>query len=227
MLALVALVGTSCSEDDAKPEQPQPHGVTTKEAERMAVMRFLNYETGGRSVTIEIPSATGESTVTGSVDYERHLGYAVYQSSASTQLLQWNLVGLAVFNLDPGSTTPPKMLPSSQPIVRALQAEGSPLETALSLVLNFGADRPENALLLKRNGAQWMRSDEIDGTRVDVFSGPAGKDGSKSRLHYWLDEKGSMLRVEAELATTPEPVTMTYDTGPYQKIPALPGFDRK
>ena len=58
-------------------------------------------------------------------------------------------------------------------------------------MLDLGSDRPENPLLLQQDGAQWLRSDSVDGAPVDVFTATA--DGN---ARYWVDHDGLMQRAE-------------------------------
>ena len=80
--------------------------------------------------------------------------------------------------------------------VRAMRRAGSELDSALRLLVDLAADRPENPRLLRRSTARWLRSDAVDGVVVDVLEEPAA---GESRLRYWVDADGRLRRVEARL----------------------------
>ena len=109
--------------------------------------------------------------------------------------------------------------------VRELQERGSELDGALRLLVNLGADRPENAQLLLQSSARWLRSDKIGETTVDVLEGPKqrGKESDDARLRYWVDADGKLRRLEAKLGNQEELAVFTFtdSTQPVKVIPPL------
>ncbi|NGY61855.1 hypothetical protein G7043_23285 [Lentzea sp. NEAU-D13] len=207
-LALL-LVLTACS------ATPDPRPLSIPEAERLALVRFSNYTTGVSAFTASVPSPGGKLLLDGRVDFVHHHGYAGMRTDGrsdefSQGLVQWNLRRMAFATA-----------PSADWQVRDLQERGSELDGALRLLLNLGADRPENAQLLLQSSARWLRADRIGDTAVDVFEGPRQKDATDSRLRYWLDPDGKLRRLEAKLGAQEEPAVFDF-TGPARPVQLIP-----
>lgn len=218
-LALL-LVLTACS------STPDARSLSVEEAERLALVRFSNYTTGVSAFTASVPSTGGKLVLDGRVDFVNHLGYAGMRTDGrddefSKGLLQWNL-GRMAFAMSP-STKAVDPVPVVDWQVRELQERGSELDGALRLLVNLGADRPENAQLLLQSNARWLRSDKIGDTAVDVFEGPKQKDAKESRLRYWLDADGKLRRLEAKLGNQEELAVFDFTTSkePVRVIPLL------
>lgn len=216
-LTVLLLSGCGAGEQDAR-------AVTAKEADRLAAARFLNYQDGGRKVEIVVPDSSARMTVTASIDFSEHIGYGVIRTKGSKApgsqgLLQWTPKVLALRASRVAPTVQPATPPPTGWQGRALQQQGASLDTALLLAFSLANDRPENAQLLKQNGARWLRSEQVVGKRTDVFAGPR-TGGQASRLRYWLDSRGRMVKVSARLRTSEEPVTYTFGRGKY--IPVKP-----
>ncbi|MFJ6671877.1 hypothetical protein ACIQMJ_12285 [Actinosynnema sp. NPDC091369] len=226
--AAIALVTFLLVDSPAQPTVPR--ALTADEADRLAIARFRNYEVGGRAVTITVPTTAGGLVITGSVDYRAGLGYGVVRGTgrdaSGDGLIQWN--GTAVF-FHPTENAP-GTVPASPPgwgwHDRPLQTTGSALDSALLIALSLGSDRPDNAQLLPQNGASWVGQDEVRGHRVDVMSGPAarGKPGTAGNVRYWVDPDGTLHRVEADVASEPEPVLVDFDTQDYVAVQPVPGI---
>lgn len=194
---------------------PTPRSLTVAEAERLALVRFANYTTGVSAFTASVPSPGGRLLLDGRVDFVNHLGNAGMRTDGrddefSQGLLQWNLGRVAFATA-----------PSADWQVRELQERGSELDGALRLLVNLGADRPENAQLLLQSSARWLRSDKIGDTAVDVFEGPRQKDATDSRLRYWLDADGKLRRLEAKLGNQEEFAVFDF-TGPARPVQVIP-----
>jgi hypothetical protein len=95
----------------------------------------------------------------------------------------------------------------------------------LLIALTLGSDRPDNAELLPQNGAAWVGQDQVGGHRVDVMSGPAarGRPGTAGNVRYWVDSGGTMHRVQADVASEPQPVVIDFDTRQYVPVQPAPG----
>ncbi|AZM50751.1 hypothetical protein DMB38_13300 [Streptomyces sp. WAC 06738] len=227
--------------------------MTSEEANRLAVTRFLNYQAGGRAVTITVPNAAGGLVITASVDYRTHTGYGVVRGTgrdtSSDGLIQWTATTVLVHPM----ADPPAVAPASPPASgwhsRPLQTSGMALDTSLGIALGLGSDRPENAALLGQNGAAWVGRDEVRGHRTDVMNGPdagtgsSGKAGSSDRaggsaggtggsdeagtsptVRYWIGSDGTMYRVQAGVASEPEPVVFDFDDRTYVPVKPVPGL---
>jgi len=207
-LALL-LALTACS------TTPDPRPLSIPEAERLALVRFSNYTTGVSAFTASVPSPGGKLQLTGRVDFVNHLGNADMSTDGRTDqfsrgLVQWNLRRLAF------ATTP-----STDWQVRDLQERGSELDGALRLLVNLGADRPENAQLLLQSSARWLRSDKVGDTAVDVFEGPKQQNAAEARVRYWLDSDGKLRRLEAKLGNSEELAVFDF-TGSGEAVQVIP-----
>ncbi|MFF0297762.1 hypothetical protein ACFYS8_14450 [Kitasatospora sp. NPDC004615] len=219
-MSTFALLGTG---DD--PTGPRPP--TTDEANRLALTRFRNYEAGGRALTITVPGTAGRLTVTGSVDFRTRTGYGVLhgtgRDSSTTGLIQWTPTTVRVLPMPDAPATAPATPPASGWSTRPLQTTGSSLDTSLAIALNLAADRPDNPQLLPQNGATWLSRTTLNGHPTDVITGPnaRGTTTTSDTVRYWIDPDGTMYRVQAALASDPQPVIVDFDTQPYAPVPGV------
>lgn len=218
-LVLLLVLGACSTTPDAR-------SLSVEEAERLALVRFSNYTTGVSAFTASVPSAGGKLVLDGRVDFVNHLGYAGMRTDGredefSQGLLQWNL-GRMAFAMTP-TTKAVDPVPVVDWQVRELQEKGSELDGALRLLVNLGADRPENAQLLLQSSARWLRSDRIGETTVDVLEGPKQKDADSARLRYWVDGDGKLCRLEAKLGSQEEFAVFDFASSkePVKVIPPL------
>ncbi len=223
LAALVALGG--CSGDDEPGGTPSasdpsesgegPRPLTGDEAQRLSMMRYTNYTDGVREVRFEVTDSGRTYTVDGWADFAQHVGYAnVSQDGADPELVAWTLSELTSHApVGPAGEAGPPLPPPDDAAWTSstLAPEQSRLHAALALVFQAASDRPDNPLLLQQTDARWLRSDEVDGVRVDVVAGPTADraydpatattapDGSDATVRYWLDEQGRLLRLETRL----------------------------
>jgi hypothetical protein len=195
----VTLALAACS-----PPAPSAQSLTAEQAERLAVVRFRNFDAGVRAIDIRIPaSQAGELTVTGWFDYAAGVGYgAAASESGSLGLVWWNTSTIATREVAVDTAVLPS--PADGWIAGDLDPDSSQLAAVLTIVGSLGADRPENPQLLRQSDAAWLRSDEIGGVDVDVFAGPSGDgesaDGAlDARTHYWVDADGLLHRFEVRI----------------------------
>lgn len=204
------------------PATPEPHPLTTEEAERLALVRYLNYEAGLSAVHATIPTGAGTLVLDGRVDFVTHVGHAALTTkgradAASAGVLQWN-PGLVAFRQGLGADDP---LPRDGWQLRRLQ-KGAELDVVLLVILNLANDRPDNPQLLRQSTAQWLRADAVGGVPVDVFAGPA-EAGKPARLAYWVDRDGRLRRLTVGLSTQETDAVLTFSptTRPVPTLPAL------
>ncbi|MDH6537724.1 hypothetical protein [Streptomyces sp. SPB4] len=205
LLSLVSLPAlTACSAaDDAKPAAPRP--LTAEEADRMALARFTAYRRGTGEVTATIPSRGRTITLTGRVDWRRHRGYAEVHDDAAPparELVHWNPHHVAALPAWTGGL--PDRPPASGWEIHPLPPHGSALDSVLLLLLNLGADRPDNAQLLARSDARRIRDDRIGDVPVLVAAGPGAPGapvtgGRLGNTRYWIDGEGRLLRFQARV----------------------------
>ncbi|WP_435858985.1 hypothetical protein [Streptomyces varsoviensis] len=206
-----------------------PRPLTSDEAGRLALTRFLNYQARGRAVTVTVPGTGGTLTVTGSVDYRRKAGYGVVHGTgrdkSSDGLIQWTPASVRVLPMADAPAQAPASPPRSGWYERPLLSAGSTLDTSLSIALGLGGDRPDNAQLLSQNGASWQGREQLDGRRVDVMTGPSspGHSGTAGTVRYWLGSDGTMYRVRVSVRSQPEPVVIDFDTHKYVPVEPAPG----
>ncbi|NYD68161.1 hypothetical protein [Agromyces atrinae] len=226
---MLGLAGCTGGSGDAAPTPSDdgPRVVTTAESELLAVIRFKNFDAGTRSVEAAFDDSGSALTLDGWFDYETHVGYGLVTADGNGgDLILWDGTTLAALSAA-GATSPPLPVPASTEAWSpgAVDPTASAAQAVLSVVASLGADRPENPLLLRQNGALHLTDDEIDGTAVSVFTGPAegavsgdAVDPDASGVRYWVDETGLLLRVEARLGGT----WVTIDLGPADDV-TIPG----
>ncbi|WP_405793046.1 hypothetical protein [Streptomyces sp. NBC_01506] len=203
--------------------------LTPDEVNRLAMARFLNYQAGGRALTITVPNASGGLVITGSVDYRTHTGYGVVRGTgrdtSSDGLIQWTGTTVLVHPL----TDPPAAAPASPPASgwhsRPLQSSGMSLDSSLAIALSLASDRPDNAALLTQNGAAWVGQEQVHGHRTDIVRGPDAetKASTSQTVRYWLGSDGTMYRVRATLASESQPVVFDFDDREYVPVQPVPG----
>ncbi|MGO4417731.1 hypothetical protein AB4Z54_02865 [Streptomyces sp. MCAF7] len=228
-----------------------PKELTSDQANRLAVTRFLNYQAGGRAVTINVPGTAGGLTVTGSIDYRGKIGYGVVhgtgRDTSSDGLIEWTATTVYVHPMTDAPAKAPARPPGSGWVSRPLQKYGSSLDSSLTIALKLGNDRPDNAELLPQNGAAWVGQDRLDGHQVDIMTGPnaaraktgasgaSGTSGTASAaptsdtagaggaVRYWIGSDGTMYRVRVGVASASEPVVIDFDTHKYVPVRPVPG----
>ncbi|MFE4975126.1 hypothetical protein ACFRAR_23855 [Kitasatospora sp. NPDC056651] len=248
--ALIAIVvcGTAAgglavyrSVSDEATERP----VTTDEAGRLALSRLNLYEASPVAVTLTADEGGGVGIrVEGVVDYRNHRGVGRYRSTGASGpldhgLIVWDTGGLGLApDQDGAATATPAPVATDAPAWQ--QAEhiprqgwsprgytADPLDAGLNLLVQLGADRPDNPLLLAQSGARWLGRDRIDGRSYDRFAGPRAQgsapDGARSPLTYWVDGDGGLRRVTMRMAGLGTPTTVEL-TGrqPDAKVPEAP-----
>ena len=204
---------------------PEPHPLTTDEAERLALVRYLNYETGISAVRATIPTGAGTLRLDGRVDFVDHIGHAALTTAgrtdaASAGILEWNPT-LVAFRQGTGQRASDP-LPRDGWQLRRIQAKGSELDAVLLVLLNIAKDRPDNPQLLRQSSAQWLRSDRVGGVTVDVFAGPTNA-GEPARLRYWVDQDGKLHRLSIRVGEHAAEAVLSFSptTLPLTPLPAL------
>ncbi|KUL36912.1 hypothetical protein ADL22_23805 [Streptomyces sp. NRRL F-4489] len=219
---------------------PASRPVTVDEASRMALSRLTLYQASPVAVTLTASEGGGVVVrVKGVVDYRRHRAVGSYEvtgpaGTAGTAgaagvsgpsgrgLIVWDSRGLGLAPEPGGVAGPPwrqaEHVPRAGWSPRAYTKD--PLDAGLQLLLQLGADRPDNALLLAQSGARWLGRDRIDGRSYDRFSGPraqgtpqGARDGGElSPLTYWIGGdgagEGGLRRVTMRMPGLGTPATL-------------------
>ncbi|MEV7782300.1 hypothetical protein [Kitasatospora sp. NPDC088351] len=198
--------------------------VTSDEAARIALSRLTLYQASPVAVTLTAAEGGGVVIrVDGVVDYRNHRAVGSYQATGATGqldhgLIVWDSRGLGLAPEPEGAGGPPwqraEHVPRPGWSPRAYTTD--PLDAGLQLLIQLGADRPDNPLLLAQSGPRWLGTDRIDGRNYDRFSGPrsrdathgAGPDGELSPLTYWIDGDGGLRRVTMRMPGLGTPTTV-------------------
>lgn len=211
-LAAVVLVSailvTGCTAEAPAPAEPSPRALTVAESERLAVIRFNNYNASPLSVSGTVQDGEQTLNIVGYVDYASHLGFLrVTQPDATASFLALVTVD-EVGILDDVSMTsdpPPKTVPEGDWQFVDLDPASSRLASALAVLINLGGDRPENPQLLRQSSAQWLRETTIDSADVTVMSGPESTENTEpsegNALTYYVSDAGVLRRLEVTLGT--------------------------
>lgn len=194
--------------DAAASSQAAASRLSTEQAQRLAIFRFNNFDSGVRAVTFSI---AGQQPVTfsGWVDYAAAAGYGfastTVNGAADTGLLRFTpqTLGYQPSTLDEA----PLPVPADGWTDSPLDPSATSLSNVVSVLLSLGNDRPDNPQLLQQTDALWLRSDDVDGVPVDVFAGPtsdapatAPPSDAASTIRYWIDETGHLLKAEIPVA---------------------------
>ncbi|MFF2012316.1 hypothetical protein ACFVWY_24975 [Streptomyces sp. NPDC058195] len=219
----------SRSDDTAIAERP----VTMDEASRLAMSRLNLFQASPVAVTLTATEGGGVVVrVKGVVDYRNHRAVGSYRVTGSSGtsgattgqldhgLIVWDSGGLGLAPAPKGDNGPPwrqaERVPRSGWSARSYTAD--PMDAGLQLLIELGADRPDNPLLLAQSGARRLGRDRIDGRAYDRFAGPraqgstpgAGPDGGRSPLTYWVDGDGGLRRVTMRMAGLGTPATVEF-----------------
>lgn len=178
-----------------------PRGLTTEEAERLSVARFLAYRDGSRRFEVDVATVDGTVALRGRVDYRTGVGIATAALAGGTAVVTWDADTVVGWVGAGDGTTVPDAPPPPPGAARPLDPSASTVDAVLVLLASLGTDRPENAQLLASSDAQRLRADEVDGVPVDVFAGPSDADTGEGAgtTRFWVDESGVLLRFEADL----------------------------
>ncbi|WP_335940217.1 hypothetical protein [Streptomyces sp. PTD5-9] len=224
--------------DDSTAERP----VTMEEASRLALSRLNLYQASPVAISLTATEGGGVVVrVEGVVDYRTRRAVGSYQvtgaagaseparpSEASGPaagqldrgLIVWDTGGLGLAPAPEGDTGPPwqraEHIPRSGWSARSYTTD--PLDAGLQLLIELGADRPDNPLLLAQSGARRLEPGRIDGRDYDRFAGPraqgatprAGSDGGRSPLTYWVDGDGGLRRVTMRMPGLGTPTTVEF-----------------
>jgi hypothetical protein len=208
------------------PAEPRP--LTTDEAQRLAVMRFMNFDAGVRSVHFEVDDAGVRYAVEGWMDFAAGLGYATLRAEGDAALIVWTAETIGSHapvgdEHEPPIPPPVDSVDDADWSTSALTPSASRLHAALAIALEAGHDRPDNPVLLQQTDARWLRSDEVDGDAVDVVAGPTSDhaydpdaavgDGSDATIRYWVDRDGVLRRLEARLGGAPDWTAIDFGDG--------------
>lgn len=236
LVAVTLLLTAACSGGgEPAAEESAVRPVTVAESERLASVRFRNFDAGSRKVTATYTDQGHEVALEGWYDYTTHTGYGLVSADGvPSDRIVWDGRILATTAGD-HLGEPVTSLDGWQ--AGKLDAGTSPLAVVLTVLAGLGADRPENPLLIRQGGALWLREDTAGRQEVTVFAGPTdpqtdGGDPDAAGIHYWVDQSGLAHRVDVRLGkewaeVTLEDATLTVPAVLEDVDPsALPGTRR-
>ena len=212
LVAMTLLLTTACS-GDAEPAAAESavRPVTVAESERLASVRFRNFDAGSRKVAATYTDQGHEVALEGWYDYTTHTGYGLVSADGvPSDRVVWDGRVLATTAGD-HLGEPVTSLRGWQ--AGTLDAGTSPLAVVLTVLAGLGADRPENPLLIRQGGALWLREDTAGEQEVTVFAGPTDSqtdraDPDAAGIHYWVDQSGLAHRVDVRLGKQWAEVTL-------------------
>ncbi len=227
--------GAGCSTAPASPRagaaataSAGPRPLTTDEAQRLAIMRFANFDARVRSIDFQVDDGGVQYTVDGWTDFEAGLGYATLRTDGDRALIAWSAETIgsrAAVDEAQRPPIPPPVSSVDDPdwSTSTLSPSASRLHAALAIILETGHDRPDNPVLLQQTDARWLRSDEVDGEVVDVVAGPTSDhaydpetsvgDGSDATVRYWVDRDGLLRRLETRLGGSADWTAIDFGDG--------------
>lgn len=169
MVALALLIAAcTASAEDPEPEPARP--VTVTESRLLADVRARNVDAGSRAITATFTDRGRELRLDGWFDYSTGTGYGTVSSDGlPSDRVTWNgeLVATAA-----GKTMGKPLTSLDGWTAAPLDPSGSALGVVLAVLAGLGAERPDDAALIRRGGALWLREDETGGRSVTVFAGP-------------------------------------------------------
>lgn len=196
------------------PASAGPRPLTTDEAQRLAIMRFTNFDARVRSIHFEVDEGGVHYAVDGWIDFEAGLGYAALRADGARALIAWSAETIgsrAAIDDAEQPPIPPPVSSADDPdwSTSALSPDASRLHAVLAIIVRAGHDRPDNPVLLQQTDARWLRSDEAGGEPVDVVAGPTSDhaydpetavgDGRDATVRYWVDRDGLLRRLETRI----------------------------
>jgi hypothetical protein len=222
--AAACLVGCGQQHGD-RPDPPKR--LTTEQAQALAVLRFNNFSAGRVPLTIEAHGAvTLRARVV--VDFRAGAAYGDYTTSEpdSADPLTRGVIAWSSEQVGTASGSTDGAVPAATAWTQRALDASQPVDVALALALQLGADRPENPALLQQSGARLLRVEGQGDKTVYVMSGPGrataerGAGGAaSSRTTYWVDRTGHLERLEAQIGSG-DPATFTVDDAEPATIPA-------
>ncbi|GAB3173732.1 hypothetical protein GCM10027059_45290 [Myceligenerans halotolerans] len=224
-MALALVIGAcTASAGDSGPASGSARPVTVAESRLLADVRVRNVDAGSRAIAATYPDQGREMRLAGWFDYTTHTGYGMVSSDGlPSDRVAWNRKYVATS----GEKRMGEPLTSLEGWVAApLDPRGSSLAVVLAVLAGLGADRSDDAALIRTGGALWLREDETAGTPVTVFAGPrpdGGREDDASGIRYWVDDDGLAHRVDVQVGDAWAEVTLENDDVPVP--PLLSGVD--
>lgn len=215
------------------------HIVTTEESQRLAVMRFNNFDAGARAISFDATESGVDYRVTGWYDYVSHTGYGVLTDDAeSSTLIIWS-PSLFGVHLGGAAALTDGQAPTEVPDVDTLDTAwsggpldptGSVLHAVLAAIAGLGSDRPDNPLLVQQSGALYLGTGTVDGVSATHFAGPPADEPTTitepaellrlSHASYWLSDANLLLRAELRVGGGAHVTTVDFGDAGAMRVPS-------
>ena len=222
LAALIIATSACTSSSSTTGVTAKAHGVplTRIQANNMASMLFKNHDAGGGNFTAEVPyGAAASFTLTGSIDWKKHLGKATLAthlaSGASPPSIElyWIqtdsqqvvlLGGIANFEVEMAALGKTGVKYLARPL-----SDKTPQDIVLKFVNALASTQRDNPQLLqfgdpKNAAAEFLRTDTVNGVPVEVFT-----QGGKVRFWVTIDT-GMLAKVDADLGGFAGPTVITF-----------------
>ncbi|MCW2812725.1 MAG: sle [Nocardioides sp.] len=238
VLALVLAGTTGCGDGgDGTPttgasDDTGTRPLTADEADVLAAVRVNNYRRELVAFTVDVPLETGLVSLTGRADMREHLAIAGGTSTPSAggapayATFAWNLTTMAVTDTAAAPTQEQLALAAEVPTgrwqVHPLAGSSEALDQVALVLLNLALDRPDNAQLLRQNGAEYRGSTVVDGTDVTIMSATPSSAGQG--LTYYVDDTARLVRVDVATGG-PRPATVTFLDGDASSVDPVPAIE--
>lgn len=216
--AVFGLLLAGCASQEPAPAPTasveNPQALTDDQAETLAAMRFRNYSSGIVGFEALLLSQEGDVTLHGWLDFANRTGYArATPVGSGSFLVAWDAANVAFLDVEPGEGPPPEQAPPGAWQTVPLDVAASDLTRLLAALLILSEDRPENAQLLRQNGARFLGEETLDGVPVERFSGVSAQQvaGGEADLstQFWLED-GLLVQFAIRLSG-PDLSTVTFD----------------
>lgn len=217
---------------------PQP--LTLPQAQVLASMRAANYRIGQATFQTAVTDRGTVVSLRGVVDWQRHVGSAVYTTVAGRTdpsadgLMQWNFEKVSAHPGGAVDGPPPPPEADGAWVQRAIDPTQSPIDTLFVLLLSIASQQPDNPQLLQQSDAAYLGTEIVAGRTASVFAGPtsdaavdpaspstsAAGGSAGSGLTYWVADDGALVRLRANLGGAP--VTVEFSAAPAAPTAFLP-----
>ncbi|MCP2328064.1 hypothetical protein HDA40_006571 [Hamadaea flava] len=177
---------TSCSGPDEAADAPKARPLTAVEAGKLADVRLHNYEDQRATISGVVAGKDPDGKpkdvrFAGWIDWRRSLLYVrTAERKGMPGLLIQAMPGIIAIRAEdtPSATAEPPTEPPTgswrvRPLGLPVPEKPDPLDGLIAVLLQLGSANADDPDLLRDLQTQWLRSDTVDGTPVEVLLGPA------------------------------------------------------
>ena len=203
VVAAMVVVAAACSDPTPKSTS---HPLTSDQAAVLADALYLNWQDKGATFTANASFTTSRSSIAmqGEVDWTTGTGHALVRSAGSATGLTevwWNPTVVIEYWPAIADLLPSLGYPNAKFVSRAPDPERRLVDRAIAVINALAAPERENPVLIQqKEGSEFVRSDDVRGSNVDVLRyGP--------RNMYWIStDTARMLRFDGNAESGAAPV---------------------